>query len=108
MATPAAMKVHLEAEQAEVRAQIADLEQRLETKPDYGLGAGDPAVYQWEFNLAMRNQALDRLRAVESALGRLTDGTYGACSGCGGAIEAERLEVLPSTTLCSRCAQARR
>jgi len=102
------MKERLQAERQEILTQIEELDERLEVKPDYTLGAGDPAVYQWEFNLAMRNQAREKLEAIDEALRRISEGTYGVCSRCGGSIESERLELLPSTTLCARCAQSRR
>lgn len=103
-----AMKERLEAERESILAQIQELEQRLAVKPDYTLGAGDPAVYQWELNLALRDQALEKLEAVNDALRRIDEGVYGKCMRCGKEIEHERLELLPSTTFCARCAQLRR
>lgn len=41
-----------------------------------------------------------RLERVESALARVADGSYGTCEVCGEPITAERLEVLPYTTVC--------
>ncbi len=43
------------------------------------------------------------LNALESALLRIEKGSYGACSSCGGFIEAERLEAVPYTRLCVSC-----
>lgn len=47
-----------------------------------------------------------QLREVERGLQRLrTDpDQFGRCVRCEAAIAAERLELLPSTTLCARCA----
>lgn len=45
------------------------------------------------------------LRAIDGALARLDDATYGRCVGCGSAIAAERLDVLPETIHCADCAQ---
>jgi RNA polymerase-binding transcription factor DksA len=108
MVSLVAMKRQLEAERAELQAEIKELDEILEVKPDYTLGAGDPAVYQWEFNLARRSQAMEKLQAVEQALSRIDEGRYGRCERCGHEIESERLELLPSTSLCARCAQTRR
>jgi RNA polymerase-binding transcription factor DksA len=102
------MKGRLEAELNELRGQIAELDEDLEAKPDYTLGAGDPAVYQWEYNLAQRERAIEKLHAVQAALQRLAEGSYGQCLRCRKEIEAERLELLPSTPLCAHCAQTRR
>jgi RNA polymerase-binding protein DksA len=103
-----AMTKQLQSERAEIQAQISELDERLDVKPDYSLGAGDPAVYQWEFNLAMRAQALEKLHAIDDALERVASGNYGHCRECGEEIEEERLELLPSTTFCARCAQSHR
>ena len=40
------------------------------------------------------------LAAIDAALKRIDDGTYGRCERCGNAIEPERLEALPWATLC--------
>ncbi|MBW3535845.1 MAG: TraR/DksA C4-type zinc finger protein [Gemmatimonadetes bacterium] len=47
-----------------------------------------------------------RLTGLLDALRRLERGDYGACSRCGGAIEDERLELLPATERCAACADA--
>ena len=43
------------------------------------------------------------LAAIDSALQRLDDGTFGTCRGCGEQIALERLEALPYTTRCIDC-----
>jgi DnaK suppressor protein len=44
---------------------------------------------------------------VERALQKLEEGTYGTCDDCGEAIAPERLEAIPWTALCVRCASER-
>ena len=46
-------------------------------------------------------QEIARIRA---ALERIRAGRYGICTHCGEAISQERLEILPETPLCRRCA----
>ncbi len=53
---------------------------------------------------ALVRQAEEHLAAVDAALGRLDDGTYGVCERCGRPIPAERLEVRPTATACVVCA----
>ena len=103
-----AVRERLLRELDEVQARIAQLRQRLETKADYGPGKGDPAIYQWELNLALLEQAEGQAREVRAALARLEAGTYFTCRVCGQPIEEERLEVLPLSTQCMRCAQLSR
>ncbi len=98
----------LKKELKEARAELAELEKRLETKGDYGLGIGDPNIIQWELNLALRDRAARKVEEIEKALERLEKGEYGICSRCGKEIEKARLELLPYTTLCIKCAQLRR
>ena len=100
--------LRLLAERAEVTQELETLRSRLETKGDYELGEGDPMIYQWEFNLAMRDRAQQHLAEIEEALQQLDMGVYGLCEKCGKPIEPERLAVLSHTTVCSQCAQRRR
>jgi DnaK suppressor protein len=43
------------------------------------------------------------LAAIDGALARIEDGTYGACVNCGAQIPPERLEAMPWATLCIEC-----
>lgn len=49
-----------------------------------------------------------RLAEVDAALGRLADGTYGVCTGCGGPIAPARLEARPAARECIACASGKR
>jgi Prokaryotic dksA/traR C4-type zinc finger len=49
----------------------------------------------------------DLIEKVQGALVRIDDGSFGRCQACGGAIEAERLDALPYTTLCLTDARRR-
>jgi RNA polymerase-binding transcription factor DksA len=44
------------------------------------------------------------IRGILAALQRLRDEEYGFCAKCGEEISAERLNVLPATPLCRKCA----
>lgn len=95
-------------ERAQVIEELDQLRARLEDKGDYGLGEGDPMIYHWELNLALRERAERHLAEINQALEQLEMGIYGRCERCGKPIEPERLAVLPHTTVCSQCAQRRR
>jgi RNA polymerase-binding protein DksA len=43
------------------------------------------------------------LAAIDGALQRIEEGSYGTCRGCGDGIAIERLEALPYTTRCIEC-----
>jgi len=104
----AEVRARLEDERAEVVEELDALRARLETKGDYELGEGDPMIYQWELNLALRERAEQHLAEIDQALEQVEAGSYGKCERCGKQIDPERLAALPHTTLCSECAQRRR
>jgi DnaK suppressor protein len=87
------------------REELAQIEERLHDKGDYGPGTGDPLVVRWELNLARRERVESRIEELEHALERLEEGTYGVCKSCGKPIDLERLEALPQTELCIECAR---
>ncbi len=56
---------------------------------------------------ALGNEATLELNKINKALERIDEGDYGYCSACGKKIARARLEVMPFTNLCIRCAVAR-
>jgi DnaK suppressor protein len=65
---------------------------------------GATIAFERERTGALRAQAIAHLSSLDQALTRLTSGTYGICTTCGGPIGAERLTVLPITEFCTACA----
>jgi DnaK suppressor protein len=53
---------------------------------------------------AISDSARFELAQVDAALRRLAAGRYGTCTGCGEAIEPQRLAALPHAEHCCRCA----
>jgi RNA polymerase-binding protein DksA len=47
---------------------------------------------------------LDEIDAIEGALDRIADGTYGVCVTCEAAIPVARLEAVPFARTCIACA----
>jgi len=102
------IRERLEKERASLLDQIATLTSDNQVQQDeHGIGnhlADDATeVFTRERNLALRYNARDLLDQVEAALLRLDDGTYGICARCGREINIERLDALPSATLCITC-----
>ena len=60
-------------------------------------------VFEQQRDLALRDRAMQQLALVNAALGRLADGTFGACLRCGQPIAPERLEALPWAAYCISC-----
>src|SRR5687767_8096881 len=81
-----------------------DQQRRLESARDIG----DQALMDLDRELGislmeMRNR---RRQAIDEALTRLNEGTYGICAECGVEISERRLEAVPFAKLCVEC-QAR-
>ncbi|SFJ30859.1 TraR/DksA family transcriptional regulator [Jannaschia pohangensis] len=97
-------KTLLLARKAELMDDLAHIEDQLD----------DPAPKDWEDaaserqgdevleSLGMHDQT--ELRAIDAALARIEDGTYGTCAKCGDPISTERLEAVPTAALCRNCA----
>ncbi len=108
MATAIAdLKERLQKELDETLDEIARLEERLERKGDYGLGKGDPGIYEWEMCLALKQRAENKAQSLQLALRRADEGDYGLCEVCSQPIDPARLAVLPHTKRCIKCAQQR-
>jgi DnaK suppressor protein len=78
-----------------------DQQRRLESARD----VGDQALMDLERELGislmeMRNR---RRQAIDEALMRLNEGTYGICAECGIEVSEKRLEAVPFAKLCVQC-----
>jgi len=101
------LKQRLQHELDETMEELARLEERLEGKGDYGLGKGDPSIYEWEMCLALKQRAENKARSLEVAIRKTEEGDYGLCEVCGQTIDPARLAILPHTKRCINCAQKR-
>jgi DnaK suppressor protein len=61
--------------------------------------------FEQEFTLGIMEAEGDTLGLIESALERIDDGNYGRCVQCDGAIPKARLNAIPYTPVCIRCAE---
>ena len=84
-----------------VRRQLEQhLQDRLDTLADLApraLPSIDPVAYQ----TAASNRMV--VEQIAAALNRLSAGTYGRCTRCGGQIAPARLEALPHAAACIEC-----
>jgi DnaK suppressor protein len=103
----------LESERARARDQLAGLEREFASSVEAARNSnaddehdpeGATLAFERQHVAAHIDRVLDRLREIDAALGRLDQGTYGVCQGCGRQIPAERLTARPFTTTCIACA----
>ncbi len=60
--------------------------------------------FEQEFTLSLLENEEDTLGMIESALERIEDGVYGACQECGTSVPKTRLNAIPYTPFCVKCA----
>lgn len=57
---------------------------------------------------AMGDELKARVTAIDEALLRVGNGTYGYCVSCGALIDTDRLAIVPTATLCLACEKKKR
>ena len=68
---------------------------------------GATIAFERQHVAALLAQAREQLAAIDAALHRVEDGSYGRCARCGVPIGPQRLAAWPAATTCVRCASAR-
>ncbi|HZX53930.1 MAG TPA: TraR/DksA C4-type zinc finger protein [Ilumatobacteraceae bacterium] len=68
------------------------------------VGEGTSIAIERFTDVAIHDQIVQQLAAVEAALQRVAEGTYGVCEVCHRPIAGERLEAIPWAATCVACA----
>ena len=94
----------------EMRAQLlrnvqSDLQEGREQTKDEGMDTYDIAsdARDREISLILNDRDRDEALAIDDALARIDENTYGVCDSCESDIAEARLEALPFTRLCVSC-----
>jgi DnaK suppressor protein len=61
--------------------------------------------YEQEFTLSLMQSDEMTLDSIETAIERIEEGVFGQCEECQGQISKARLNAIPYTPLCIKCAQ---
>ena len=61
--------------------------------------------YEQEFTLTLMQSDEVTLESIEMAIEKIEDGVFGTCEECSGQISKTRLNAIPYTPLCIKCAQ---
>jgi DnaK suppressor protein len=82
-----------------------DLKQGRETSKDEGMDTYDLASEERdrEISFILTDRDRGKLQAIEDALDRVDEGSYGICESCEAEIAQERLVAMPFTRLCVQC-----
>ena len=94
----------------EMRAQLLrsvqeELHEGREQTKDEGMDTYDLATdaRDREISVILTDREREKLQAIDDALARIDDGSYGVCESCESDIAEGRLEALPFTRLCINC-----
>ncbi|GAB6274825.1 MAG: hypothetical protein STSR0004_16900 [Peptococcaceae bacterium] len=60
-------------------------------------------VFERSKDFAFREDDKIKIKAIDDALAKIENGSYGKCEICGRQISPKRLEAMPYTTLCYAC-----
>jgi|HubBroStandDraft_1064217.scaffolds.fasta_scaffold47087_2 DnaK suppressor protein len=112
MRRPRDTLARLAAERAAATERVADLERDVAAVAEATAGAPDdehdaegPTVgYERARVSFLLSQAKQQLSSIDRALAEVASGAYGQCERCGEPIGEDRLQALPATTHCIRCA----
>ncbi|OPY58137.1 MAG: General stress protein 16O [Pelotomaculum sp. PtaU1.Bin035] len=63
-------------------------------------------LFERSKDFSLRENAIITVAAIDEALEKIENGTYGTCDICGKEIEPGRLEAIPYTTKCMDCEEA--
>ena len=74
--------------------------EELATASDNHMGDVASTTLDREIDYSLGDNAEQVLGAIDAALKRIDDGTYGTCAKCGREIAPERLEARPWASLC--------
>jgi DnaK suppressor protein len=69
-------------------------------------GESSEVDIQGDIEFALIQMKAETLNRIDTALGRIEDGTYGTCFECGGEIAEARLRALPFAVRCRNCEEA--
>ena len=68
------------------------------------VGEGTSIAIERFADVAIHDQIVQQLAAVDGALVRVAEGSYGVCEVCRKHIAPERLEAIPWASTCVECA----
>jgi len=87
----------------ETPGSLEDETEEIVGNSDNHLGDTASATLDREIDYSLEENSEQVLRAIDVALQRIEEGTYGTCETCGQPISEERLEAIPYATQCIDC-----
>jgi RNA polymerase-binding transcription factor DksA len=99
----AAAEKILKARRKELVERVSSIDTRLQAplSADFEEQAGD--LESLDSLGGIEAAALKEITAIDRALGRIANDTYGICIDCGEPIPQERLDSVPTAIRCANC-----
>lgn len=100
--------VRLDAEVAEIETQDRESLSDASGENAYRDHMADQgsATFERELDMTLEENLRNRQADVRAALERIEKGTYAKCERCGDDIPLERMEAVPTASLCIACKSA--
>lgn len=94
----------------EVEKEIRQLEKEDPILSDGVAESSEPGTDSFRADVhnrlqALRNSLSKTSRDIQKSLGKIRQGTYGKCERCSKPIEAARMLVMPTASLCMSCSR---
>lgn len=96
----------LEARKAELELNLVHIEEALSEHNEVGFS--DSAI-EHEDDEVLEAQGLsgqNEILAINAALARIEDGSFGICLSCDEPISQQRLDIVPTAVKCKNCMSA--
>lgn len=84
-------------------SSLAQVAMKASGSGNAAASSGDEGNEQ-EFTFSLMENEEETLDQIENALERIDDGSYGSCVECNARIPKTRLNVIPHTAYCVKCA----
>lgn len=93
----------LEARKAELESNLLHIEEALSEHHEAGFS--DSAIEREDDEVleAQGTSGQNEIIAINAALTRIEDGTFGICMSCDEPISEERLDIVPTAVKCKNC-----
>ncbi len=104
------IKNKLLTQQRQIEKSLKKIEAADPVKADGLAESSEPGTDSWLADVhgkaeALKTNLAQLLGNTKQALSNLRKGNYGKCKKCGKPIELERLEAMPTATLCLSCSK---
>ncbi|MEP4146886.1 MAG: TraR/DksA family transcriptional regulator [Halioglobus sp.] len=98
------LKAELEQRLATMQARLSSI--KKDVTQEHSGDSGEQAQERENDEVidAIGNETRQSLHAIQVALDKIADGTYGECEKCGENIGEGRLQAIPESTCCVKCA----